>query len=224
MSVTGDDIRPAAVFDLDGTILDTIRDLMDSMNRALKGFGYKEHLLSEYKNMVGNGNLKLTVRSLPPESRDEETVRKVFKAFKEDYAIHQLDATCPYPGIPELLDRLKGMGWPLAVLSNKDHENAVAVVTRYFPGVFDLILGVVPGTRPPKPDLAGAKEILSFIKREPRDVYYFGDTDVDMGLALNMGFTPVGVAWGFRTPESIMEAGAKLMLNSPEDFFSFISK
>jgi phosphoglycolate phosphatase len=222
MTQHADKLSPGAVFDLDGTILDTIRDLMDSMNRALKLLGFKEHDLKAYKTMVGNGNLKLSIRSLPPESRDEETVRRLFQAFKEDYAIHQLDATRPYPGIPEFLAKLKGLGWPLAVLSNKDHENAVAVVTRYFPGVFDVILGVVPQIRPPKPDPAGAREAISIMKREPKDIYYFGDTDVDMVLASDMGFFPVGVSWGFRTPESITKAGAKIMLDNPEEFFSHL--
>ena len=192
------------------------------MNRALAGLGFAGHDLSEYKRMVGHGNLKLAERALPEGARGGETVLKAYRAFKEDYAIHQLDATAPYPGIPELLGRLKAMGWPLAVLSNKDHENTLAVTEHYFPGVFDVVLGALPGVRPPKPDPTGALEILSIFKKAPGEVCYFGDSPADMETALRTGCFPAGVSWGFRTRESVMEAGAGVMLDSPEEFFEFL--
>ena len=215
-------LSPGAIFDLDATILDTVRDLMNSMNRALSALGYEGHDLAAYKAMVGNGNLKLAERALPPEARDEETVRKTYLAFKKDYAEHLMDFTEPYPGIPGLLRELKGMGWPLAVLSNKDHEGAAKIVSHFFPGIFDAALGVALPQRPPKPDPKGALEILALIKREPGAVYYFGDSEVDMSLASSLGCVAVGVSWGFRPRRSVSDAGAEIMLDHPDEFLPSI--
>jgi phosphoglycolate phosphatase len=213
--------KRGAIFDLDGTIVDTLGDLAASLNRALSSLGYPEHDVQAYKAMVGNGMTKMAERALPEGQRDEARVAALKDVFLEDYALHLTDKTRPYPGIEELLENLRAMGWRLGCLSNKDHDKAVIVVEHFFKGLFDLTLGVTP-TRSPKPDTAGALELAGGLGLAPKDIYYFGDSDTDMKLAVKAGFFPVGVAWGFRDPDNIMGGGAKAILGEPEDFLTLL--
>jgi phosphoglycolate phosphatase len=213
--------KHAAIFDLDGTLLDTLHDLSNSLNKALKTLGFPGHTLEEYRQMVGNGISRLTFVSLPEEERNEENALEVRKIFKKDYALHQLDLTAPYPGIIELVEGLRARGWPLGVLSNKDHENTLAVVEHFFPQCFQVILGSSPD-RPPKPDTKGALEARALLGTKPQNIFFFGDSDVDMVLAKASGFVAVGVSWGFRKREVILKAGAEVVLDAPSDFFPFL--
>ncbi|MDR1165039.1 MAG: HAD family hydrolase [Deltaproteobacteria bacterium] len=211
-------MTPAALFDLDGTILNTLADLRASLNRALKSLGFPARDAASVRSMVGNGISNLIRVALPEKARDEETRRKAQAAFKEDYAARQLEKTVPYPGIPLFFKEFQARGWPLGVLSNKDHENAVTVTTHYFPNVFQIILGVSP-SRPPKPNPEGALEAARALGRSPEDIYYFGDSRVDMALATAVGFFPVGVSWGFQGAAAVREGGARIVLDSPQDFW-----
>jgi phosphoglycolate phosphatase len=222
MTIPRDTLKtPGAIFDLDGTILDTLTDIMDSLNYALEALGFPHRSKEEYLFMVSTGTSRLTMDSLPEEERTEENARKVWLNFRKEYAIHRTDATIPFPGIPKLLLSLKNAGWPLAVLSNKDHENTTAIIKHFFPDIFDAILGASPD-RPHKPDTTGAMEAVRILGREPHEVYYFGDSRIDMLLAQKMGFFPVGVSWGMQSREIIQEAGAMLVLDHPDEFFDFL--
>ncbi|MDR1487986.1 MAG: HAD family hydrolase [Deltaproteobacteria bacterium] len=213
--------RKAAIFDLDGTILDTIGDLCDSINEVLTQEGLPTHSLDAVKTMVGSGAAKLVERALPQQKRTAEFMARVLSIYRIEYSKRQLVKTKPFPGIPELLSEMADKGWRLAVLSNKEHNNAKTVVEHFFPNRFNYILGVSP-QRPPKPDLTGAKEALKSLGIAPESVFYFGDTDVDIKTAINCGCRPIGVAWGFKAAQELSKAGALHILQQPKDFFPYL--
>ncbi|MDR1872860.1 MAG: HAD family hydrolase [Deltaproteobacteria bacterium] len=211
----------AAIFDLDGTVLNTLPDLADSLNIALKAAGYPTHDLNGYRPMVGNGMAKMIERALPPDHQDPSTQSQILAAFKKEYALRQCDKTAPYPGIVELLRDLKAQGWSLGLLSNKDHENTLQVVNHFFPQIFTEILGVKPGATT-KPDPTGALGICASFGVSPNQVFYVGDSGVDMATAKGAGCRPIGVAWGFRPQEELIENGALAILKNPADFLPLI--
>jgi phosphoglycolate phosphatase len=213
--------KPCAFFDLDGTILDTIIDITNSFNRSLQTLGFPGHTPPEYKAWVGNSTLEICLDALPKGAKTEENGHKLLSLFTKDYEEHRLDDTKPYPGIPELLQKLTDLGWVLGVLSNKEDFNAIAMTEYYFPEVFTIVLGT-SDTRPHKPDPTGAFEGIKLLDRKPRDVFYFGDTEIDMETAVNAGLVGVGVSWGFRSTDTLIKSGAKIILDKPEDFFSFL--
>ncbi|MDR1041057.1 MAG: HAD family hydrolase [Deltaproteobacteria bacterium] len=208
---------PAAIFDLDGTLLDTLPDLHAALNRALAAFGLPGYDLDGCRAMVGNGIARLIRDAAPEDRREEGFLRELKAVFKKDYTARQLDRTRPYPGIRELLAGLAARGWPMAVLSNKDHDNANAVVGHYFPGTFAAVLGASPARRP-KPDPGGALEAAATLARAPGDIFYFGDGENDMKVAVICGFFPVGVSWGFRSADAVRAAGARIVIDRPDDF------
>ncbi|MDR1035028.1 MAG: HAD family hydrolase [Deltaproteobacteria bacterium] len=208
---------PSVIFDLDGTLLDTLPDLHASMARTLARFGLPGHTPDEVRAMVGSGIARLVRDALPEDRRDEGFVREVRAAFKSDYSAHQLDLTRPYAGVPELLDALRSMGWAMAVLSNKDHENTVAICGHFFPGAFAAVLGASPSRRP-KPDTGGAAELLGLLRRPAGGVFYLGDGENDMLVAKALGLHAVGAGWGFRSPAALVGAGADAVLDAPLDF------
>ncbi|MDR2405583.1 MAG: HAD family hydrolase [Deltaproteobacteria bacterium] len=210
-----------AIFDLDGTIVDTLEDLAFSLNMALSNLGFPEHTVEEYRAMVGSGITRLSEAALPEGKRDEKYVLALRDQFIKDYDQHQTDHSKPYPGMPELLNTLKDLKLPLGVLTNKDHQNALQVVGHYYPGVFKAIIGAQE-SYPYKPDPKGALELCRLLMREPKMVFYFGDSDTDMYTAINAGCIPVGVSWGFRSAEIIKNAGARVVLKSPGEFFEVL--
>lgn len=207
----------AAVFDLDGTLLYTLDDLADSLNETLKEEGLPIHDPDKYRLMVGNGLEMLVVRALPEPMRIPAHVRPILLKFTEKYRGNQVSKTKPYPGIETMLDQLSQRGLRLAVLSNKAHANTQEVVEHFFPGRFDLVLGMRPEV-PPKPDPAGALEIADQLGLKPSSFLYLGDSGVDMKTALASGMYPVGVTWGYRGEEELRRAGAMKIINSPEEF------
>jgi phosphoglycolate phosphatase len=212
----------AAIFDLDGTILDTIPDLAGSLNSALAEFGLPEIPAEKIQAMVGNGITVLVERALPPANRRPETITEVRSLFKSVYQERQLEKTRPFPGIGELLAQLRAKGWPLGILSNKDHQNAVLIAEHFFPGLFDAVTGLAPGLSP-KPDCNGALETARRLGSEPSNIYYFGDSDVDMITAKNCGFIAIGAGWGYRSQEELKAAGARIVLERPQDFINFLA-
>ncbi|MDR2422182.1 MAG: HAD family hydrolase [Deltaproteobacteria bacterium] len=207
----------AAIFDLDGTVLNTLPDLADSLNLALEAAGYPTHDLEGFRPMVGGGMAKMIERALPEGSKNPETLAKVMAYFKKEYAKRQCDKTVPYDGIVELLKDLAAKGWLLGLLSNKDHENTLEVVGHFFPGLFSKIIGVRPGF-PTKPDPSGALEICQAFGLSPSQVFYVGDSGVDMATAKGAGCRPIGVAWGFRPKDELLAGGALAILEEPCDF------
>ncbi len=213
--------RQAIIFDLDGTLLDTLEDLADSLNYVLEKEGLPTHTPEKYRFMVGNGLPTLVARALPEGLRIPAHVKPVLRQFIERYRQNLCVKTKPYAGIPEVLEALKKGGLRLAVLSNKAHPQALEVVAHYFPGCFDLVLGLRPEAAA-KPDPSGAREILRAFDLKPGQVLYVGDSDVDMETAVAAGLRPVGVAWGFRPRAELLAAGADVILETPADLLRLV--
>ncbi len=199
--------RPRGViFDLDGTLADSLADIGAAMNRTLRAHGFPEHPLDAYRTFVGEGVRKLAERALPAGT---EALRDAFiAAYQTDYAEHLLDATRLFPGIPEVLDRLAAASVPVAVLSNKPdvptRRLVEALCARWR---FRAVNGERPGV-PRKPDPASALELADLLAAPPEEIAFVGDTSVDMLTARAASMRPVGVLWGFR-PKEVLASGAE---------------
>lgn len=212
-----------AIFDLDGTLLNTLKDLADACNFALRSHGFSEHQIDEYKYFLGNGVYKLVERALPMDKKDGETVDKVLTEFKKYYEKHKSDFTKPYDGIEDLLIALKEAGIKTAVVSNKPHEFAVEIVERYFAKSFDIVFGKREGYLA-KPDPTTVIETLNHFKCKKEEAVYIGDSDVDMFTGKNAGLFSIGVAWGFRGARELSAAGANKIVYTSEELLSEIIK
>lgn len=198
-------MKRLVIFDLDGTLLNTIADLAQSTNYALKELGYPTHDESAYNFMVGNGINKLFERALPEEESTEANILKVRELFLPYYSAHNMDKSRPYSGIPELLRNLQSQGKLIAVASNKYQAGTEALVAHYFAGIeFAAVFGQREGITP-KPDPRVVYDILEITGVPKEAVLYVGDSGVDMQTALNSGVTSCGVTWGFR-PRVELEA------------------
>jgi phosphoglycolate phosphatase len=215
----------AAIFDLDGTLLDTIEDLTDSMNTALSALGFPALTITECKSLVGDGLSTFIRRALPEAQRDNpDSVRRLLEAMRAEYRLRCAVKTRPYPGIPEMLDELAARNIPLAVLSNKPHASTLTIIAHYFPQtVFRAVFGARE-TVPIKPDPAGALEIAALLAVPPGEVLYLGDTNTDMQTATAAGMFPVGAAWGFRTAAELWASGAKALAARPEDVLDWFPR
>lgn len=206
----------AIMFDLDGTLLDTLEDIAVSMNEALKRNGFPAHAVEGYRMMVGGGIDDLARRAVPREA-GEGAAGRVAADMREEYSRRWADTTRPYPGIRQLLDGLSLAGVRRSVLSNKPDGFTVKLCERFFrPGDFDIVRGSVEGV-PKKPDPAAALAIAKTMGIEPARFIYLGDSGSDMKTAIAAGMYPAGALWGFRGEDEIAAAGAKAMLKQPED-------
>lgn len=210
-----------AIFDMDGTILNTLDDLADSTNHILEKYNFPLHSVEEIRFMVGNGIPKLIERALPA-GTDEETFKKVLEDFLEYYREHSAIKTAAYPGIAELIKKLKSMGVITAVNTNKDEKAALTLCEDYFPGLFDIISGSRPGLAP-KPCPDAVFEILSKagLPKDTKKAVFIGDSDVDLQTGINAGLETIGVVWGFRGRKFLEENGARQIAEKPEDIFNF---
>jgi phosphoglycolate phosphatase len=207
----------AVVFDLDGTLLDTIDDLGNSMNTVLASMGFSIHAIPEYKYFIGRGLRNLAASVLPSEARDEKTIDLCLEKMFQEYGGRWGDKTLPYPGITELLDELTGRGIRLAILSNKTHLITMKIFDKYLSKwPFEAVFGERPGV-PRKPDPSAALEIIEMMQIPADQIVYLGDSGSDMETAKRAGMYPAGALWGFRNAEELMEHGAKLMIQSPEE-------
>ena len=198
-------MRKLVIFDLDGTLLNTIADLANSTNYALKVLGYPIHEPDKYNFMVGNGINKLFERALPDGEKTEENVLRVRQEFVPYYDQHNADKSRPYPGVTELLETLQTAGMQLAVASNKYQAATEKLIAHYFPNIkFTAVFGQREGI-PVKPDPIIVKEILQIAKVQEEETLYAGDSGVDMQTAINAGVTSCGVTWGFR-PRTELES------------------
>ena len=206
----------AVIFDLDGTLVDSLADLSDSVNLMLESYGFPTHEMEQYRYFVGNGSKKLMERTLPRDkAASAEFVEEALVKYKAIYKERLLEKTRPYNGVRELLAELKSRGIPLAVCTNKHNDAALTIVKILFaPGTFEEVLGDRPGF-PKKPNPATPLEIASHLGVKPDEVAYLGDTSVDMETAVHAGFLPVGVLWGFRPEEELVKSGAKVLLKAP---------
>ena len=198
-------MKKLVIFDLDGTLLNTIADLAHSTNYALNKLGYPTHEIETYNFMVGNGIDKLFERALPEEEKSKENVLRVRKEFVPYYDIHNADDSRPYPGIPELLSYLQDAGVQIAVASNKYQAATQKLVDHYFPEIhFTAVLGQREGVKV-KPDPIIVSDILEIAKVAKEEALYVGDSGVDMQTAANAGVTACGVTWGFRPRTELEE-------------------
>jgi len=205
----------AAIFDLDGTLLDTLDDIADAMNRVLAAHGFPTHPVDAYRTFVGDGVRNLALRTLPAGHRDDATVDRFTAGMRDAYAQNWNAKTTPYPGVPEMLDALAARGWKLAVLSNKPHDFTVQCVATLLPRWrFDVVLGHHDGIAL-KPDPGGALEVLAALGVDAGDVLYAGDSGMDMQTAVRAGMFPVGVLWGFRGRDELLAAGARALVQTP---------
>lgn len=216
------DAPRAVLFDLDGTLLDTLDDIAGAMNVVLAEWGAPAHPVDAYRRFIGDGAVWLARRVLPEDRRDEVSVGRCVAAFRAQYAARGDPATRPYPGIPELLDALAGRGLRLAVLSNKPHEFTVALVRRLLGRhPIEPVIGSRPGV-PNKPDPGSALEIAGQLGIAPGEWLYAGDTGTDMETAARAGMVPVGVLWGFRGADELTAAGARHLVGRPKELLPLL--
>jgi phosphoglycolate phosphatase len=205
----------AVIFDLDGTLLDTLEDIGHALNRVLSARGFPVHPIDAYRFFVGDGMAKLIARVLPQDKLDAETVRSCLEAYRADYERHWKIKTRLYDGVGTLLKELTARGLKLAILSNKPHEFTERCVREYLSKwSFDAVFGGREGV-PLKPDPAGALAIAHTLGIPPAACLYLGDTAVDITTAIAAGMTPVGVLWGFRPAEELRESGATILIEQP---------
>ena len=215
-------MKKLVIFDLDGTLLNTIADLAASTNHALAANGYPTHPTEEYRFFVGNGINKLFERALPEGEKTEANVLKIRQRFIPYYDVHCVDLTKPYPGIPELLKTLQQREIQLAVASNKYQRATGKLIPYFFPDIhFTAILGQREGI-PRKPDPQIVHEIMRMANVSTDEVLYVGDSNVDMQTANNARVDSVGVTWGFR-PRAELEQGSPFaIIDKAEELLSFL--
>ncbi len=211
------------IFDLDGTLINSLYDLADAMNYALEKNGYPVHDREKYRFMVGSGISVLADRAMVvPEGTDSSEKEAILADFNDYYSKHNIDLTVPYEGIEKLLDELDNMGTGYAVLSNKPDEFTVRIVEKLFPG---RKFSVVMGKReeyPRKPDPASVFAVMRKAGARADECLYIGDSNVDMQTAANAKIRSVGVSWGFRPVEELIDAGAEKIAYKPSDIIEFL--
>lgn len=204
-----------AIFDLDGTVLDTLDDLADAVNHVLSEFGMPKRSPSEVRDFTGNGAFRL-IELCVPQGTPTETVGKVFDAYREYYATHSDIKTAPYKGILEMLAKLRGAGYKTAVLSNKPDAPVVTLCEKHFGSLFDYAAGEKEGVaRKPAPD--GIVPILEKFGTSADEVVYIGDSEVDIETAKNAGLRCISVDWGFRPRAELIKAGAERVVSTADE-------
>ena len=205
------------IFDLDGTLLDTLDDLMDATNHALRQMGWPERSKDEIRQFVGNGVAKLIERAVPP-GTDDAGVKKALDIFTPYYDAHKQDKTAPYPGIPDMLTALKARGLTLAVVSNKFDAAVKGLMPEYFPGLIDAAAGEAEAAGiPKKPHPAMVHAVLRSLGADPARAVYVGDSDVDLQTAKNAGLPCISVTWGFRDEDFLRAHGGATFVHSPAE-------
>lgn len=215
-------MKQLVIFDLDGTLLNTIEDLGTAVNYALEQRGYPTHSLSSYPYFVGNGVSRLIERALPENARTEEEITLLRRAFKEYYGEHNTDYTRPYEGIPELLEALQKRGLKLAVASNKYQRAVDKLIRYYFPNIRWAAIEGQKDDYPIKPDPSIVFDILSKVPTAKSDVLYVGDSGVDMETARRACVESVGVTWGFRSSAELEQCYADHIVDDVEQILDYI--
>lgn len=214
-------IYKAVIFDLDGTLVNSIEDLADAMNMALKNEEFPTHSYNAYKYFVGSGIRSLVIKALPETQRNEAQINKCFDAMMTIYSKQCTNKTKPYAGIIDLLNQLKARNLKLSVLSNKADELTKKITLALFPDYFEPILGLKLEAHK-KPNPVVALEICKALNVQPEEAIYVGDTAIDMQTANNAKMLAVGAPWGFRTEKELIDSGAKHILNHPLDLIKLL--
>ena len=211
----------AVIFDLDGTLLNTIDDLSDAVNYTLTKYCYPTHTVEDYKYKVGNGMRKLLERSLPEGRNTEADIDNAMEIFMPYYAKHKMDKTAPYENIPELLKELKSRGIKTAVVTNKAHSAAVPLIDEVFPLLFNCVTGQKDGV-PTKPDPTAVFDTMKTLDVTADECIFVGDSAVDMQTAKNAGCFALGVLWGFRKADELIENGADKLISEPKELLNLL--
>jgi phosphoglycolate phosphatase len=212
----------AVLFDFDGTLLDTLRDLAESVNSVLSRSGFPEHSLEAYRHFVGEGIEELARRVLPEGHRDEATITKTLTDVRQEYRQRWPNHTRPYEGIPELLDALTARRVKMAIVTNKPDDSTRTMAARLLPRwKFDVIVGATT-EMPRKPDPKGALEAARRLRLSPEAILYVGDSDIDMKTANAAGMYAVGVLWGFRSADELIKNGAKVLIRKPLELLELL--
>lgn len=210
------------VFDFDGTLMDTLQDLADSVNSVLGQSGFQQHTLEEYRHFVGEGIEELARRVLPEGHRDQDTVTRTLAAVRKEYRRRWPDHTRPYPDIPGLLDALTARGMKMAIVTNKPDDSTRNMAASLLPAwKFDVIMGATEDL-PRKPDPQGAIEAARLMGLPPGAILYVGDSDIDMKTANAAGMYAVGALWGFRTADELLRNGAKALIGNPLELLELL--
>ena len=213
-------MKHAVIFDLDGTLLNTLGDLRAATNHALEVRGLPPHSMEEIRQFIGNGIRLLICRAMP-EGTPEAEIDAALDDFKAYYAAHIHDRTVPYDGIPQLLTALRKRGIQVAVLSNKIDSASQQLIEYFFPGKTDVVFGEHVGV-PRKPDPTSCRMVMQQLGVQPEQVLYVGDSGTDMQTAKNAGLYAVGVTWGFRSKEVLLKYGADLLVHRPEQILQIL--
>ena len=213
-------MKHAVIFDLDGTLLNTLGDLRAATNHALEVRGLPPHSMEEIRQFIGNGIRLLICRAMP-EGTPEAEIDAALDDFKAYYAAHIHDRTVPYDGIPQLLTALRKRGIKVAVLSNKIDSASQQLIEYFFPGKTDVVFGEHVGVSR-KPDPTSCRMVMQQLGVQPEQVLYVGDSGTDMQTAKNAGLYAVGVTWGFRSKEVLLENGADVLVHRPEQILQIL--
>lgn len=209
------------IFDLDGTLLNTIADLAAAGNWVCRENGWATYSVDDFQKMVGHGIPNLVKQFSPADAQSPAQQERALQQFFDYYGAHNLDFTRPYDGIPELLDALRANGMQLAVYSNKADVFSQEIVHHFFPGVFQLVRGKLPEV-PVKPDPTGTRQVLESLQANPAETCFVGDSDVDIHTGHNAGLRACGVTWGFRSRESLAAAGADALADTPAELLDIL--
>lgn len=215
--------RQGVIFDLDGTLLNTLEDLANTMNHVLARRGWPEHPHAAYRHFVGNGVGVLVQRAMPEEHRSEALIDRVAQEMRSEYAKRWAEKTRLYEGVQELLQTLESLGIPMAILSNKPDDATREMVDHFFPTKpFRTVAGAKP-EKPRKPDPTTALEIAAYLERDPRDILFLGDSDTDMLTAGSAAMVPLGAGWGFRGRTELLASGARKVLDKPLELLNWVN-
>lgn len=210
------------IFDMDGTILNTLEDLKNSLNYVLQQAGYQTRTLEEVRTFVGNGIRKTIERALPSDI-EEEKIDELFSLFMDYYAIHNTDNTKPYNGVIDLLKELKHLGYKTAVVSNKQDSAVKSLCKKFFTGLFDVEIGEKENIAK-KPDPDEVNEVLKILNIDRTKSIYIGDSEVDIQTAQNSKIKSIIVDWGFRDRKFLYEHGAEVIVSNPSEILDIINK
>ncbi len=210
------------IFDLDGTLLNTLDDLTAAGNHVCEANDWPTYTKDQFRYKIGNGQLKLVERLIPAEfAGDSRVFERALADYRSFYASHKEDHTAPYAGIIEMLDELRGASVSISVLSNKDHAATAPLVRRYFGDRFDVVQGRVDAF-PPKPEAPITLHVLELLGADPASTLYVGDSNVDIACGHNAGMAACGVAWGFRGRTELEGAGADYVIESPSELLGIV--
>lgn len=213
-------MKKLVIFDLDGTLLNTIADLANSTNHALQQCGFPQHAVDKYNFFVGNGINKLFERALPEGAKTEENISRIRQIFLSHYNLHNTDFSIPYPGIPKLLNILQRNGLMLAIASNKYQAATEKLIQHYFSDIHFLAIFGQRNNIPVKPDPTVINEIISIAQIKKEDTLYIGDSGVDMQTAKQADVTSIGVTWGFRPRQELESFHPDHIVEHPESIIS----